>query len=131
MVTSGTHVNNGCCFDYGNSETDRKADTAGAMDAIYFGTSCWFRGVHRNRPLGAGRPRMGTVLWRKPHLEPQPACFPQPICHCYAQEQRHDPNGDQGRECAIGKADHAVQRVAAQRVQPDEATGGHRSGQWG
>jgi hypothetical protein len=22
MVTSGTHVNNGCCFDYGNAETN-------------------------------------------------------------------------------------------------------------
>lgn len=42
MVTSGTHVNSGCCFDYGNSETTRSADGAGAMDAIYFGTSCWF-----------------------------------------------------------------------------------------
>ncbi len=31
----GTHVNSGCCFDYGNSETTRKAD-AGAMDAISF-----------------------------------------------------------------------------------------------
>jgi hypothetical protein len=50
MVTSGTHVNNGCCFDYGNSETDRKADTAGAMDAIYFGTSCWFGGCTGNGP---------------------------------------------------------------------------------
>ena len=28
MVTSGTHVNSGCCFDYGNSETTRKADAA-------------------------------------------------------------------------------------------------------
>ena len=34
MVTSGTHYNAGCCFDYGNSEADRKADGAGAMDAI-------------------------------------------------------------------------------------------------
>ena len=42
MVTSGTHVNGGCCFDYGNSETTRTAVAAGAMDAIYFGTSCWF-----------------------------------------------------------------------------------------
>jgi hypothetical protein len=42
MVTSGTHYNSGCCFDYGNSETDRKADGAGAMDAINFGNECWF-----------------------------------------------------------------------------------------
>jgi hypothetical protein len=42
MVTSGTHFNGGCCFDYGNSETTRTAAGAGAMDAIYFGSSCWF-----------------------------------------------------------------------------------------
>jgi hypothetical protein len=41
MVTSGTHVNNGCCFDYGNSETNRKVGGNGAMDAVYFGTNCW------------------------------------------------------------------------------------------
>jgi non-reducing end alpha-L-arabinofuranosidase len=34
MVTSGKHYNTGCCFDYGNSESDRKADGAGAMDAL-------------------------------------------------------------------------------------------------
>jgi len=50
MVTSGTHVNSGCCFDYGNSETSRKADAAGAMDAIYFGTSCWFGGCSGSGP---------------------------------------------------------------------------------
>jgi len=50
MVTSGTHVNSGCCFDYGNSETTRKADGAGAMDAIYFGTSCWFGGCTGSGP---------------------------------------------------------------------------------
>jgi hypothetical protein len=50
MVTSGTHVNSGCCFDYGNSETTRKADGAGAMDAIYFGTSCWFGGCSGSGP---------------------------------------------------------------------------------
>ncbi|MCC9710775.1 ricin-type beta-trefoil lectin domain protein [Streptomyces sp. MNU76] len=44
MVTSGTHVNSGCCFDYGNSETTRAADAAGAMDAINFSTQCWFGG---------------------------------------------------------------------------------------
>ena len=50
MVTSGKHVNSGCCFDYGNSETDRSADGAGAMDAIYFGTSCWFGGCSGSGP---------------------------------------------------------------------------------
>ena len=50
MVTSGTHVNSGCCFDYGNSETTSRADGAGAMDAIYFGTSCWFGGCSGSGP---------------------------------------------------------------------------------
>jgi hypothetical protein len=50
MVTSGTHVNSGCCFDYGNSETNRKAGGNGAMDAIYFGTSCWFGGCSGTGP---------------------------------------------------------------------------------
>jgi non-reducing end alpha-L-arabinofuranosidase len=42
MVTSGIHFNSGCCFDYGNMEI-QEADTGnGHMDAIYFGTLCWF-----------------------------------------------------------------------------------------
>jgi hypothetical protein len=40
MVTSGTHVNNGCCFDYGNAESNRLDNGASHMDAIYFGTMC-------------------------------------------------------------------------------------------
>ncbi|WP_328549553.1 alpha-L-arabinofuranosidase B [Streptomyces sp. NBC_00366] len=50
MVTSGAHVNNGCCFDYGNSETDHHADGNGAMDAINFSTSCWFGGCSGTGP---------------------------------------------------------------------------------
>jgi non-reducing end alpha-L-arabinofuranosidase len=50
MVTSGTHVNGGCCFDYGNSETTRTADGPGAMDAINFGTECWFGGCTGTGP---------------------------------------------------------------------------------
>jgi hypothetical protein len=50
MVTSGTHVNSGCCFDYGNSETTRKADAAGAMDALNFGKQCWFGGCSGTGP---------------------------------------------------------------------------------
>jgi hypothetical protein len=42
MVTSATHVNNGCCFDYGNAETNNDDNGNGHMDAVYFGTLCWF-----------------------------------------------------------------------------------------
>jgi hypothetical protein len=37
MVTAGNHYNGGCCFDYGNSETNRAYSGPGTMDAIYFG----------------------------------------------------------------------------------------------
>jgi non-reducing end alpha-L-arabinofuranosidase len=38
MVTSGTHVNGGCCFDYGNAEVNNHDDGAGTMECVYFGT---------------------------------------------------------------------------------------------
>ncbi|PYC79724.1 alpha-N-arabinofuranosidase [Streptomyces tateyamensis] len=50
MITSGTHANGGCCFDYGNTETDHKADGNGAMDAINFSTECWFGGCSGTGP---------------------------------------------------------------------------------
>jgi len=46
MVTSGKHFNGGCCFDYGNSETDRNADGSGAMDALNFSSiTAWGTGA--------------------------------------------------------------------------------------
>lgn len=46
MVTSGTHFNNGCCFDYGNAETNNHDDGAGTMEAVYFGNSAhWGKGA--------------------------------------------------------------------------------------
>jgi hypothetical protein len=37
-VFGGTHYNNGCCYDYGNAETNNDDNGAGHMEAIYFGT---------------------------------------------------------------------------------------------
>ena len=39
MVASGTHYNDGCCFDYGNAELDMKDDGTGTMEAVYWGNS--------------------------------------------------------------------------------------------
>ncbi|MGW2650112.1 arabinofuranosidase catalytic domain-containing protein [Streptomyces sp. NPDC001393] len=36
-IFDGTHYNGGCCFDYGNAETDSNDDGNGTMEAIYFG----------------------------------------------------------------------------------------------
>ena len=41
MVTSGTHTNASCCFDFGNAETNDRDNGNGHMNAIYFGSDCW------------------------------------------------------------------------------------------
>src|SRR5436189_6220047 len=38
-VFDGTHFDNGCCFDYGNAETNSRDDGPGTMENTYFGTS--------------------------------------------------------------------------------------------
>jgi hypothetical protein len=43
IVASGTHVNNNCCFDYGNAETSATDTGNGHMDAVNFGVECWFQ----------------------------------------------------------------------------------------
>lgn len=36
-VLDGTHYNGGCCFDYGNAETNSRDNGNGTMETIYFG----------------------------------------------------------------------------------------------
>jgi hypothetical protein len=50
MVTSGTHYNNQCCFDYGNMETNNKDNGDGHMDAINFGNECWYTPCYGSGP---------------------------------------------------------------------------------
>lgn len=38
-ILDGTHVNSGCCFDYGNAETNGRDNGNGTMEAIYLGSS--------------------------------------------------------------------------------------------
>ena len=46
MVTNSTHVNTGCCYDYGNGETSRTYVAGPSMDSIYFGSSTqWAHGA--------------------------------------------------------------------------------------
>ena len=71
MVTSGSHFNDACCFDYGNAETDNHDNGAGTMEAIYWGNcSFWGRGE------GAGPWIMADLengLWAgNTTVQPQP-----------------------------------------------------------
>ncbi|KAF2011194.1 carbohydrate-binding module family 42 protein [Aaosphaeria arxii CBS 175.79] len=45
-VFDGTHYNSGCCFDYGNAETNSLDTGNGHMEALYFGTNtAWGTGA--------------------------------------------------------------------------------------
>jgi hypothetical protein len=78
MVTSGTHVNGGCCFDYGNSETTRSADAAGAMDAINFSTQCWFGGCSGSGPWVQADLEWGLYPGGSQRWNPNQRAFPHP-----------------------------------------------------
>lgn len=44
-VINGLHYNNGCCYDYGNAETDSRDDGDGTMETTYYGNAnYWYRG---------------------------------------------------------------------------------------
>lgn len=78
MVTSGTHVNGGCCFDYGNSETTRTADGAGTMDAINFSTQCWFGGCEGTGPWVQADLEWGLYPGGSQQWNPQQRAFTDP-----------------------------------------------------
>jgi hypothetical protein len=45
MVVDGTYYNAGCCFDYGNAETNNMDNGEGAVEAVYFGNcTIWNKG---------------------------------------------------------------------------------------
>jgi len=45
-VLDGTHYNGGCCFDYGNAETNSADTGAASMEALYFGNiNVWGTGA--------------------------------------------------------------------------------------
>jgi len=44
-VINGHHYNNGCCYDYGNAETDSRDDDNGTMETTYYGNAtAWYHG---------------------------------------------------------------------------------------
>ncbi|MGO8676744.1 MAG: arabinofuranosidase catalytic domain-containing protein [Limisphaerales bacterium] len=44
-VVNGQHYNSGCCFDYGNAETDSRDDGNGTMETTYYGNATpWYHG---------------------------------------------------------------------------------------
>ncbi len=50
MVTSSTYVNQWCCFDYGSGEISHNDTGNATMNAIYWGTACWFKNCTGSGP---------------------------------------------------------------------------------
>jgi hypothetical protein len=61
MVASGTNVNSGCCFDFGNAETNANDNSAGHMDAVNLSTTCFFQSTQG--------PCTGSGPWVEADLE--------------------------------------------------------------
>ena len=50
MVTSSHSLNQWCCFDYGSGENSHTDTGNATMNAIYWGTACWFGGCTGTGP---------------------------------------------------------------------------------
>jgi len=71
MVVAGNVSNGGCCFDYGNMETNSHDNGDGTMEAVYFGTCViWGKGAG-NGPWVMGDLENG--LWAGDHSPFDPA----------------------------------------------------------
>ncbi|GAA3454934.1 lectin [Dactylosporangium matsuzakiense] len=64
MVTSSNYVNDQCCFDYGSGENSHTDTGNATMNAIEWGTACWF-GTWGNPK----NPCVGTGPWVEADLE--------------------------------------------------------------
>ncbi len=70
-VVNGHHYNSGCCFDYGNAETDSRDDGDGTMETTYYGNAtAWYRGQapgpwimtdQENNLVGCVNPDLQTI----------------------------------------------------------------------
>ncbi len=116
MVTSGTHVNGGCCFDYGNSETTRKADRAGAMDAINFSKQCWFGGCSGTGPWVQADLEWGLFPGGSSSWNPNPKGVSAQVRHCDPEERRDDALRAEGRRRPVGQSDQALRGLAAAQL---------------
>ena len=78
-VIAGNHYNGGCCFDYGNAETDSYDDGDGTMETTYFGAvHAWHNGVgpgpwiltdQENHLVGSDVDRPGAPLENVPTID--------------------------------------------------------------
>ena len=128
MVTSGKHYNGGCCFDYGNSETDRKADGSGAMDAINFSSiTAWGTGAGSG-PWVMADLEYGVFAQNSTSKNQNDPSQTSTYVTAMLEEQRHDGVRAPRRRRDVGRPRDLLQGRPARRLEPDEEAGRDRPG---
>jgi non-reducing end alpha-L-arabinofuranosidase len=71
MVSSGSHLNSGCCFDYGNAETSGTDTGAGHMDALNVSRDLEWPNCHDEPGPGVGADlENGIFHWNQRSCNP-------------------------------------------------------------
>ncbi len=79
MVTSGTHFNGGCCYDYGNGQIDRNYHGGPTIDAVYFGNNTiWDTGAG-DGPWVMADMEDGLISWGPRGKNPNSPSLPFPF----------------------------------------------------
>ena len=116
-VINGLHYNSGCCFDYGNAETDSRDDGNGTMETTYYGNATgWYHGIRR-RAVDHDGP--GEQPRRLRQRRSDPTSCARPAEHHVAIRDRDG----QGRAASL---DVARRRRAAGRAESDVRRTAHR-----
>ena len=98
MVTSGTHVNSGCCFDYGNSETTRSGRRRRRDGRDQLRHPVLVRRLLRHRPVGPGGPRMGPLPRRQQSWNTNQRAFTSKFVTATLKNNGTSPFRDQGQQ---------------------------------
>ena len=111
LVFDGAHYNSGCCFDYGNAETNNHDDGNGTMEAVYFGNeTVW--GTAGNGPWVMADLENGLFAGGTPAKRQRPTDELQ-VHH--RDGHGRGTLGDQRRQRAVGHPDHRLRRPAPHR----------------
>ena len=120
MVTNSKHFNSGCCFDYGNSETDRKADGAGAMDALNFSTiTAWGTGAGSG-PWVMADLEYGVFAQNNTNKNPNDPSQTSTYVTAVLKNNGTTEFALRGGDATPGKLEHVLQGRAARGLEPDE-----------
>ena len=125
MITSSNLYNNQCCMDFGSGETSHDDTGNGHMNAIYFGSACWFGGCTGPGPWVEADLENGMY---STNTGPNTASNPGrelPVRQRLGEEQRHQQLHPQVRQRDQRRADHHLLGFAAERLLPDARGGRH------